>query len=211
VSAKAETTTDLAASVGDGTSPALDARLAGSGLLDAPSGRRSRRFAPGMHRNGGRLAYSSKRSPEPLTVDEQAALAFAAGSPAMRSRSCRMRPAMRLVDATYEERKGRFRFRRYRERVARCRVGPRWHLGVLGQDDRGSECLLQLRVGALRALPGRQRPVPHHARVPGQPCRSRFLWTLLFAGGAPRDGTRELLGAEPLARRPRIAATTLTF
>jgi hypothetical protein len=47
-------------------------------LLDALLGRRSRRFARGLHLNGGPLAYRGVRRPEPLTLDEQAALAFAA-------------------------------------------------------------------------------------------------------------------------------------
>jgi hypothetical protein len=53
-------------------------RIAGYGLLDALIGRRSRRFAPGMRLDGGPLSYASENSPEPLTLDEQAALAFAA-------------------------------------------------------------------------------------------------------------------------------------
>ena len=47
-------------------------------LLDALIERRSRRFGKGMHLDGGPLAYRSERSPQPLTVDEEAALAFAA-------------------------------------------------------------------------------------------------------------------------------------
>src|SRR5205814_821296 len=53
-------------------------RLAGYGLLDALIGRRSRRFAPGMRLDGGPLAYASERPPQRLSLDEQAALAFAA-------------------------------------------------------------------------------------------------------------------------------------
>jgi hypothetical protein len=62
------------------TRPSLDApaRLAEYPLLDALIERRSRRFAPGMRLNGGPLAYQSKRPPEPLTIEEEAALAFAA-------------------------------------------------------------------------------------------------------------------------------------
>lgn len=63
---------------GTGSAPALDARLARYALLDALIGRRSRRFAPGMRLAGGPLAYESGRSPQPLRLDEQAALAFAA-------------------------------------------------------------------------------------------------------------------------------------
>jgi hypothetical protein len=53
-------------------------RLAGFPLLEALLGRRSRRFAPGMTLDGGPLSYASERPPAPLTLDEQAALAFAA-------------------------------------------------------------------------------------------------------------------------------------
>jgi hypothetical protein len=53
-------------------------RLAGYPFLDALLGRRSRRFAPGMDLDGGPLTYASTRPPAPLTLDEQAALAFAA-------------------------------------------------------------------------------------------------------------------------------------
>ena len=47
-------------------------------LLDALIERRSRRFAPGMRLEGGPLAYTSARSPHPLSLEEEAALAFAA-------------------------------------------------------------------------------------------------------------------------------------
>jgi hypothetical protein len=47
-------------------------------LLDALAGRRSRRFAKGMKLNGGPLMYESVRSPEPLSGEAEAALAFAA-------------------------------------------------------------------------------------------------------------------------------------
>lgn len=47
-------------------------------LFDALLNRRSRRFAAGMKLNGGPLAYQSARQPYPLTIDEEAALAFAA-------------------------------------------------------------------------------------------------------------------------------------
>src|SRR3989304_5268497 len=40
--------------------------------------RRSRRFGKGMCLNGGPLAYASAYSPEPLSLEEEAALAFAA-------------------------------------------------------------------------------------------------------------------------------------
>lgn len=47
-------------------------------LLDALIERRSRRFGRGMHLNGGPLAYRSHLVPRPLSVQEEAALAFAA-------------------------------------------------------------------------------------------------------------------------------------
>jgi hypothetical protein len=40
--------------------------------------RRSRRFAPGMVLDGGPLSYKSKKAPQPLDEEEEAALAFAA-------------------------------------------------------------------------------------------------------------------------------------
>jgi hypothetical protein len=46
-------------------------------LLEALISRRSRRFARGMSMNGGPLAYESAREPEPLSLEEEAALAFA--------------------------------------------------------------------------------------------------------------------------------------
>jgi hypothetical protein len=52
-------------------------RLACYPLLDALIGRRSRRFAKGMSLNAGPLAYHSKHTPQPLSPEEEAALAFA--------------------------------------------------------------------------------------------------------------------------------------
>jgi hypothetical protein len=57
---------------------ALDARLTRYPLFDALLHRRSRRFGKGMCLNGGPLAYRSSQPPEPLTIEEEAALAFAA-------------------------------------------------------------------------------------------------------------------------------------
>src|SRR5262245_35251439 len=57
---------------------AASGRLHSYPFLEALLGRRSRRFAPGMKLNGGPLAYKSTRPPEPLSEDEEAALAFAA-------------------------------------------------------------------------------------------------------------------------------------
>jgi uncharacterized protein YndB with AHSA1/START domain len=47
-------------------------------LLDALLQRRSRRFGKGMCLNGGPLAYRSTQPPKPLTLEEEALLAFAA-------------------------------------------------------------------------------------------------------------------------------------
>jgi hypothetical protein len=57
---------------------ATDERLERYPLLEALIRRRSRRFAVGMILNGGPLAYQSARAPEPLSFEEEAALAFAA-------------------------------------------------------------------------------------------------------------------------------------
>ena len=46
-------------------------------LLDALTERCSRRFGKGMNLNGGPLAYQSAHSPQPLSLEEEAALAFA--------------------------------------------------------------------------------------------------------------------------------------
>jgi hypothetical protein len=61
---------DLSLELGD--------RLAHYPLLDALIGRRSRRFGTGFRLNGGPLAFASQASPTPLTLAEEAALAFAA-------------------------------------------------------------------------------------------------------------------------------------
>ncbi len=52
--------------------------LAHYSLLDALTGRRSRRFGRGFHLDGGPLSYRSVLPPHPLTLAEEAALAFAA-------------------------------------------------------------------------------------------------------------------------------------
>ena len=52
-------------------------RLESYPLLEALISRRSRRFAKGMSLNGGPLAYESEEAPEPLSLEEEAALAFA--------------------------------------------------------------------------------------------------------------------------------------
>src|SRR5262245_65230854 len=64
----------------ESASPPVDPgqRLAQYPLLDALIERRSRRFGKGMRLNGGPLAYESALSPQPLSLGEEAALAFAA-------------------------------------------------------------------------------------------------------------------------------------
>jgi hypothetical protein len=61
-----------------GGEPAAFDELGRYPLLDALIGRRSRRFAPGLELDGGPLAFASVRPPAALTLEEQAALAFAA-------------------------------------------------------------------------------------------------------------------------------------
>ena len=56
----------------------VHARFAQFPLVSALLERRSRRFARGMHLDGGPLAYRSEQPPQPLSLDEEAALAFAA-------------------------------------------------------------------------------------------------------------------------------------
>ena len=58
--------------------PEPEKQLAHYSLLDALLARRSRRFGKGMRLNGGPLAYASVHEPEPLSLAEEAALAFAA-------------------------------------------------------------------------------------------------------------------------------------
>jgi hypothetical protein len=60
------------------SSPAPLEQLAHYPLLDALIERRSRRFGGGMSLNGGPLAYDSTHAPQPLSMEEEAALAFAA-------------------------------------------------------------------------------------------------------------------------------------
>lgn len=47
-------------------------------LLDALRDRRSRRFGRGLTISGGAFAYKSQQAPQPLTLEEEAVLAFAA-------------------------------------------------------------------------------------------------------------------------------------
>jgi hypothetical protein len=56
----------------------IDERLASYPLLQALIDRRSRRFGTGMRLNGGPLAFASTVGPYPLSLEEEAALAFAA-------------------------------------------------------------------------------------------------------------------------------------
>lgn len=60
------------------SAPEPEKQLACYPLLDALLARRSRRFGKGMRLNGGPLAYESAHEPEPLSLVEEAALAFAA-------------------------------------------------------------------------------------------------------------------------------------
>jgi hypothetical protein len=53
------------------------AQVASYPLLEALLNRRSRRFGKGMRLNGGPLAYASGQPPQPLSLEEEAALAFA--------------------------------------------------------------------------------------------------------------------------------------
>ena len=56
----------------------LESQIRDYPLLDALVWRRSRRFAKGFTLNGQPLGYVSNKQPEPLTDEEEAALAFAA-------------------------------------------------------------------------------------------------------------------------------------
>jgi hypothetical protein len=56
----------------------LQERLADYPLVQALCERRSRRFGKGMRLSGGPLSYASDQPPQPLTLEEEAALAFAA-------------------------------------------------------------------------------------------------------------------------------------
>jgi len=53
-------------------------RLRAYSLFDALLHRRSRRFFKGASLNGGPLAYQSQQPRQPLSTEEEAALAFAA-------------------------------------------------------------------------------------------------------------------------------------
>jgi hypothetical protein len=63
--------------MGQTHSSPTSARIAQYSLLEALLNRRSRRFAKGMHLNGGPLAYASAQPPQPLSLEAEAALAFA--------------------------------------------------------------------------------------------------------------------------------------
>jgi hypothetical protein len=60
------------------STPEPEKQLERYSLLDALLARRSHRFGKGMRLNGGPLAYESAQKPEPLSLAEEAALAFAA-------------------------------------------------------------------------------------------------------------------------------------
>lgn len=55
----------------------LFSRLKQYPLIEALLHRRSRRFGKGMHLDGGPLAYKSQQPPQPLSIEEEAVLAFA--------------------------------------------------------------------------------------------------------------------------------------
>jgi hypothetical protein len=60
------------------TMPDVPDAISSVSLLNALRERRSRRFAPGLRLNGGPLAFESRRPPAPLSLAEEATLAFAA-------------------------------------------------------------------------------------------------------------------------------------
>ena len=68
----------LDASSPKGRSAAGQADLDSHSLMDTFLTRRSRRFALGNDLQGGGLSYTSERNPVPLSIDEEAVLAFAA-------------------------------------------------------------------------------------------------------------------------------------
>ncbi|HEX5913534.1 MAG TPA: hypothetical protein VFY54_10445, partial [Rubrobacter sp.] len=59
------------------SSHAVTEQLAGYPLVEALIERRSRHFGNGMRLNGGPLSYMSVRPSQPLSLEEEAALAFA--------------------------------------------------------------------------------------------------------------------------------------
>ena len=61
----------------DVSSQVVKEQLAGYPLLEALIERRSRRFGYAMRLNGGPLSYESMRTPQPLSLEEEAALSFA--------------------------------------------------------------------------------------------------------------------------------------
>lgn len=63
---------------GDGNGEQPSAKLARYPLLAALLGRRSRRFGAGMQIDGGAFTYKSALDPQPLSLEEEAALVFAA-------------------------------------------------------------------------------------------------------------------------------------
>jgi hypothetical protein len=73
-----EVTTAAARPAGRQPEAPASEQVAAYPLLRALIERRSRRFGTGMRLNGGPLRYDSASRPEPLTLEEEAALAFAA-------------------------------------------------------------------------------------------------------------------------------------
>lgn len=68
----------MVGAIGNRKGAELGQQVAGYPLMKALIERRSRRFGKGMYLNGGPLEYASQEQPEPLTFEEEAALAFAA-------------------------------------------------------------------------------------------------------------------------------------
>jgi hypothetical protein len=67
-------TSEARTAEGEATGPE---EVASYSLIDAMTRRRARRFAIGNHLQGGAFSYKSEGSPVPLSVDEEAVLAFA--------------------------------------------------------------------------------------------------------------------------------------
>ena len=69
--------------------------------------------------------------------------------------------------------------------------------GIPAYSDEAIEATIaycSVRVRAVRAVPGGERPVPHRARLPGRPPRPRLLRALLHARGAERHAAAGRLG-----------------
>ncbi len=123
-------------------------------LLDALIERRSRRFAPGMRLNGGPLAYESAKAPQPLSLEEEAGLAFSA---------CGI-TGYALAEFPYQ--------------IGSIPEAGEGNIMVnfIGRTvASGHYRLLRVRVRALWALPRQQRSVSHHPGASGSPPGPGFL------------------------------------